>query len=247
MATTTWPARRSAALSLRSFPTDAPELTYEITDLRPAGGGYDFSLELGGRSRRFHSPLAGPYNVWNLTAGIILAHELGPGGSGRDQSAGHLRRRGAPAVVPRGSCRTRCFSRISPTIPRPSPRCWAACPTPIPGRKIVVVFEPRSWSLRRNFFQGRLPASLGKADEIVIKDVYEKEKIPAGERLDVGALQAELQAMGKTVHVFADFAGIKSFIGAMDFSREQVVILLSNGDVRDFTDWVKGLAGISQP
>jgi hypothetical protein len=30
-------------------------------------------------------------------------------------------------------------------------------------------------------------------------------------------------------------------VGDMDFSRKQVVILLSNGDVRDFTAWVKAL------
>ncbi len=32
-----------------------------------------------------------------------------------------------------------------------------------------------------------------------------------------------------------------AFVGALDLSRPQVVILLSNGDVRDFSDWVRDL------
>ena len=52
------------------------------------------------------------------------------------------------------------------------------------------------------FFRSSLPASLAAADEIVIKDVYEKEKIPAGERLDIARIKKELEAMGKGVQVF---------------------------------------------
>jgi UDP-N-acetylmuramate: L-alanyl-gamma-D-glutamyl-meso-diaminopimelate ligase len=105
----------------------------------------------------------------------------------------------------------------------------------------VVIFEPRSWSLRRNFFQDLLPTSLAYADEIVIKDVYDKEKIPATERLGIGKLKADLEARGKKVHVCEDFEEIKRFVAAMDFARSQVLILLSNGDVGDFTAWVRGL------
>ena len=75
-------------------------------------------------------------------------------------------------------------------------------PGSYPGRKVIAVFEPRSWSLRRNFFQDRLPDALAHADEIVIKDVYEKEKIPAGERLSLDRVRSGLEALGKKVHVF---------------------------------------------
>ena len=54
-----------------------PGADYRIKDLRPLRGGYDFVLEGPAGARHFHSALAGPYNVWNVTAGIILAHELG--------------------------------------------------------------------------------------------------------------------------------------------------------------------------
>ncbi len=213
---------------------------YEISDLRPSRGGYDFGLERSGRRWKFHSPLAGPYNVWNLTAGIILAHELGlPETIIAEALAtfGGVERR----LTVLGQWQNTVFIEDFAHHPTAITQVLGGLPDAYPGRKIVAVFEPRSWSLRRNYFQGSLPASLGRADEIVIKDVFEKEKIPAGERLDTVALQAELEAMGKKVHVFADYDGIQRFVGAMDFSRKQVVILLSNGDVRDFTAWVKGL------
>jgi len=166
---------------------------HEIKDLLPVRGGYDFSLENSGRSRRFHSPLAGPYNVWNLTAGIILAQELGlPEQAVAEALAtfGGVERR----LSQLGRLQNTVFLEDFAHHPTAITQVLAGLPDAYPGRKIIAVFEPRSWSLRRNYFQGLLPASLGRADEIIIKDVYEKEKIPAGERLDIGALQAELEA-----------------------------------------------------
>ena len=107
-------------------------------------------------------------------------------------------------------------------------------PDTYPGHRIVAVFEPRSWSLRRNFFQDRLPDALAGADEIVIKDVFEKEKIPAGERLSIAALSADLRGQGQDGPRLRRLSRrSRGISGRLDLSRRQVVILLSNGDVRD--------------
>jgi hypothetical protein len=42
--------------------------------------------------------------------------------------------------------------------------------------------------------------------------------------------------------VFAGFADIQRFLSRLDFSLPRVVIILSNGDVHEFSDWVKALA-----
>jgi UDP-N-acetylmuramate: L-alanyl-gamma-D-glutamyl-meso-diaminopimelate ligase len=213
---------------------------YQIAAVQPKRGGYDFELKQGGRSWTFHTPLAGPYNVWNLTAGIILARELGLNEAVLTEALATFQ--GVQRRMERiGRVRNTVFLEDFAHHPTAITQALSGLRDAYPGKKIVAVFEPRSWSLRRNFFQGRLPDSLAHADEIIIKDIYEKEKIPPGERLAVDALKAELEARGKAVHVFADFDEIKQFVGALDFGRNQVVILLSNGDVRDFTDWVKSL------
>jgi len=212
----------------------------EITALRPSRGGYDFTLKNGRLRRTFHSPLPGPYNAWNLVAGILLADELGLPGAAVEKAAATFR-----GVERRlsllGTVQRTVFLSDFAHHPTAIAQVLGGLPDSYPGHRIVVVFEPRSWSLRRNFFQERLPASLALADEIIIKDIFEKEKIPPAQRLSLDSLRSGLEAKGKRVQVLADFGAIREYMGSLDLGRSQVVILLSNGDVREFTDWVSAL------
>jgi len=217
----------------------------EISGLQPAGGGYSFFLTVGGRKRLFHSPLPGPYNAWNLAAGILLAAELGLEPRVVDK---------AIATFQGVERRLTLLGRAGNTVflsdfahhPTAIAGVLGGLPDTYPGHRIVAVFEPRSWSLRRNFFQERLPDALVRADEILIRDVYEKEKIPPGERLAVEALRAELERRGKKAYVCADDGEIRGHVAALDLAAAQVVILLSNGDVRGYSDWVRSLCAGSR-
>lgn len=218
----------------------------EISGLEPAGGGYDFFLQVNEKKRRFHSPMPGPYNVWNIAAGILLANELGILPEVVEKALATFR--GVERRLTRlGEKGNTVFLSDFAHHPTAIAGVLGGLPDAYPGRRIIAVFEPRSWSLRRNFFQDRLPQALARADEIVIKDVYEKEKIPEAERLSVDALRSDLEAQGKKVHVFPGYEGIKEFVGALDFDCGQAVILLSNGDVRDFSEWVGALCSVRPP
>ncbi|MEI6613532.1 MAG: Mur ligase family protein [Chrysiogenales bacterium] len=213
---------------------------YEITNVQAKNNGYDFSLTHNSRQWQFHTPLAGPYNVWNLTAGIILALELQiplPAIEKALAAFQGVERR----LTVIGQLQNTVFIEDFAHHPTAIANVLRGLPAMYPRHEIMVVFEPRSWSLRRNFFQDQLPASLAYADEIVIKDVFQKEKIPAAERLDVVKVKKELAAMGKGGQVFENYHDIQQFLATLDFSLRRVVILLSNGDVHDFTDWVKDL------
>ncbi len=213
---------------------------YQINDVVTRNNGHDFCLRYQSRSWKFHAPLAGPYNMWNLTAGIILALEL------RLPLAAIKK---ALATFKGVERRLSVIGRLQNTIfledfahhPTAIAHVLGALPSLYPGCRIIVVFEPRSWSLRRNFFQDKLPASLAGADEIIIKDVFQKEKIAAGDRLDVAKLKKKLQAMGRNVQVYENFPDIQQSLSGLDFSQPRVIILLSNGDVHDFSNWVKDL------
>lgn len=212
----------------------------EISALQPEAGGYGFLLRVRGETRRFHSPLPGPYNVWNLAAGILLAGELGVG---RDAVAK------AVATFSGVERRLSFLGQAGRTVfltdfahhPTAIAGVLSGLPDVYPGHEIVAVFEPRSWSLRRNFFQDRLPEALARADEIVIQEVFEKEKIPVAERLSVETLRSDLETRGRRVRIFPGIGGIQDYLGAFDFDKPRVIILLSNGDVRGFSDWVQGL------
>ncbi|MBN2347100.1 MAG: UDP-N-acetylmuramate:L-alanyl-gamma-D-glutamyl-meso-diaminopimelate ligase [Candidatus Aminicenantes bacterium] len=211
-----------------------------IVDLKPGRDGCGFTLESDEGRRRYHCPLPGAYNAWNVAAGIVLAQELGL----------------EEAVVERAletfrgvERRLSAVGRLGKTVflsdfahhPTAIAQVLAALPHAYPGHRIVAVFDPRSWSLRRNFFQERLPQALSRADEIVINDIYEKEKIPPEQRLSLDALRSALEAMGRKVRIGADLESILGYLGTLDLEREQVVILLSNGDVRPFGDWLERL------
>jgi UDP-N-acetylmuramate: L-alanyl-gamma-D-glutamyl-meso-diaminopimelate ligase len=215
---------------------------YEITHVQAKNNGYDFKLQNSSRRWEFHAPLAGPYNVWNLTAGIILALELKLPSAAIEKALatfqGVERRL---SVI--GRWQNTVFLEDFAHHPTAIANVLRALPALYPSHAILVVFEPRSWSLRRNFFQDQLPASLAAADEIIIKDVFQKEKIPAAERLDVAKVKKELENMGRSVGVFENYHDIQQALSALDFSQPRVIILLSNGDVHDFTAWVKGRTG----
>jgi UDP-N-acetylmuramate: L-alanyl-gamma-D-glutamyl-meso-diaminopimelate ligase len=212
----------------------------EISGLQPSRGGYDFTLKVGGRRRRFHSPLPGPYNVGNLAAGILLAHELKvpqPALAEAIASFQGVERR----LSLLGEAGRTVFLTDFAHHPTAIAAVLAGLPDAYPGRRITAVFEPRSWSLRRNFFQDRLPAALAGAEEIVIKDVYEKEKIPEAQRLSLEALRRDLEARGRTVRVFPGYPEIEDHLLAPGLDDPRVVILLSNGDVGEFCDWARRL------
>ena len=215
---------------------------YEISGVRSENKGYDFCLKSNSRQWKFHTPLAGPYNIWNLTAGIILSLELRLPLAAIEKALatfqGVERRL---SVI--GSAQNTVFLEDFAHHRTAIANVLGGLAALYPGHRIAVVFEPRSWSLRRNFFQDQLPASLAAADEIYIKDVFEKEKIPQADRLDTAKVKKELENMGRHVGVFENYGDIQHALSAMDLSQPRVVILLSNGDVHAFTDWVKGLAG----
>jgi UDP-N-acetylmuramate: L-alanyl-gamma-D-glutamyl-meso-diaminopimelate ligase len=217
---------------------------YEITDVQAKEGGYDFKLQNNSWQWEFHTPLAGLYNIWNLAAGIILALELRLPLKAIEKALATFRGVERRLTVI-GRLQNTVFSEDFAHHPTAIANVLQALPSLYPRHEIMVIFEPRSWSLRRNFFQDRLPDSLAYADEIVIKDVFEKEKIPAAERLDVARVKKELEEMGKGVRVFENYHDIRQFLATLDFSAKRVIILLSNGDVHDFTAWVRELAAVA--
>jgi UDP-N-acetylmuramate: L-alanyl-gamma-D-glutamyl-meso-diaminopimelate ligase len=213
---------------------------FAIAHVHAKKGGYDFCLKSNSRQWQFHTPLAGSYNVWNLTAGIILALEMQLPLKAIEKALATFQGVERRLTII-GQLQNTVFIEDFAHHPTAIASVLRALPALYPRHEIMVVFEPRSWSLRRNFFQDQLPTSLAYADEIVIKDVFEKEKIPAAERLDVIKVKKRLEAKAKGVRVFENYNEIRQFLSALDFSSKRVVILLSNGDVHDFTDWVKGL------
>jgi UDP-N-acetylmuramate: L-alanyl-gamma-D-glutamyl-meso-diaminopimelate ligase len=90
------------------------------------------------------------------------------------------------------------------------------------------VLEPRSWSLRRNVFQDRLPEALAEGDEVVLADVYGADEVPAGERLDPERLVQDLATLGRPARFLPGADAIAAHV-AEHAAPGDVVAVMSNG------------------
>lgn len=89
--------------------------------------------------------------------------------------------------------------------------------------------------------QDRLAESFIDADDIFFKEVFQKERIPENERLDVLKIKEKLTRQGKKVTVFDDMQVVKDFLQSLDFEQEYVVVILSNGSFDGIPVFVKEL------
>ncbi len=213
---------------------------YQVKNIEYKNSRYTFRLKHRSKEIIFTTPLSGRYNTWNLTAGIILGLYFGISEKSLQEAVETFK------GVER---RLNQINNIGNTLfledfahhPTAIKQVLQSVREVYPHKKLIVLFEPRSWSLRRNFFQDRLAASFEDADEIFIKEVYQKEKIPPADRLNVVKIKDQLVQKGKKVSVFDDILEIKDFLKNLDYTRENVVVILSNGSFDGLPGFVKEL------
>ncbi|MCK5058037.1 MAG: UDP-N-acetylmuramate:L-alanyl-gamma-D-glutamyl-meso-diaminopimelate ligase [Candidatus Aminicenantes bacterium] len=226
-----------------------PIVTYGIKDCDyvlknitydPRSGYYRFVLKSGSKEATFTSKIPGRYNLWNETAGIILGFRFGIPEKTIRQAVESFE------GVER---RLNIINRVGKTIfledfahhPTSIKNVLQSLQEAFPGKKIITLFEPRSWSLRRNIFQERLAESFSDSHEIIIKEVFQKEKIPETERLDVDRIKQELEQQGKKVRVVKHGKEIEDYLLHLDFSQSNLVVILSNGSFDNIPTFVKHL------
>lgn len=97
------------------------------------------------------------------------------------------------------------------------------------GRRLVAVFEPRTWSSRLAVFQEPYSRAFQYADEIIIAGVYDTSKASEkGRVLDVAELVSDIAKQGKTVHSFPDADAIIEYLSA-ELKSGDVAAIMSNG------------------
>jgi UDP-N-acetylmuramate: L-alanyl-gamma-D-glutamyl-meso-diaminopimelate ligase len=97
-----------------------------------------------------------------------------------------------------------------------------------PG-KLIAAFEPRSATSRRSVFQRDFVDALATADEVVLAPLYAPEKIPAGERLDVERLAADLRSRDVPARVVPTVEATVSHLVERAAPGDTIVVM-SSGD-----------------
>ncbi len=97
------------------------------------------------------------------------------------------------------------------------------------GRRLIAVFEPRSWSSRLAVFQEKYQKAFSYADYVIIAGVYNTAKASElGKVLDVSELVEDIKLQGKPALSFPDADTIVEHL-APELKAGDVVAIMSNG------------------
>ncbi|MGO9210411.1 MAG: UDP-N-acetylmuramate:L-alanyl-gamma-D-glutamyl-meso-diaminopimelate ligase [Terriglobales bacterium] len=201
---------------------------WQIREMRFELGRTTWAVFHGGqRWADFEFSLAGDYNVLNATAAAAMAFGYGIAPETIYSALvtfKSVKRRLEVKAEVNGITIIDDFAH-HPTAIAGTLR---ALRTVYPGRRLWVLFEPRSNTLRRKIFEGELIESLSLADQVIIASVYRADAIPEAQRLSVAAIVDGLVRAGKPARELANADAIVAAI-APELRSGDVVAILSNG------------------
>ncbi|MEW6218339.1 MAG: UDP-N-acetylmuramate:L-alanyl-gamma-D-glutamyl-meso-diaminopimelate ligase [Thermodesulfobacteriota bacterium] len=207
---------------------EGPANDWRLAAVEPQGTGSRFAVEHRGQAYgTFVLPMPGRHNAANALAVIAVLHRLGLApeaiAAGLASFAG-VRRRQEVRGTEAGVTVIDDFAH-HPTAVRVT---LAGLRQAYPGRRLVVVFEPRTNTSRRNIFQAEYAAAFGDADRVLLREPLPMDGLPASERFSSARLAADLAAAGQQAASFADTGAILADLGTT-LRPGDLVAILSNG------------------
>lgn len=109
------------------------------------------------------------------------------------------------------------------------------------GKRLIAVFEPRSWSSRLAIFQEPYGKAFSYADYVIIAGVYNTSKASElGKVLDTGELVKDIEMQGKPAMSFPDADAIVKHL-TPELKDGDVVAIMSNGGFGGIHDKLLGI------
>ena len=190
----------------------------------------------------FETPLLGEFNLLNCLAVIIAADAWGLSREQiKDALAGfkNVKRRAEVRGEQNGVLVIDDFAH-HPTAVRETLR---ALRSRYADRRLVAIFEPRSWSSRLAVFQDDYANAFTSADYVVIASVFDSQRVTEkGRALDTDELIAAISQQGKPAFAIRDVEHIVTHI-VPELRAGDVVAIMSNGGFGGIHD--KILAGLA--
>lgn len=213
---------------VESFGIDSADAKWTARGIEVSPEEMRFMVFCEGREYgTFRTPLAGNFNVRNCLATIATAEILGL-----------ERRLVAEALATFKSVKRRMQVRgvvnditvvddfaHHPTAIRET---LLAAKQKFPGRRIVAIFEPRSWTTRKKIFQDAYPVSFVPADYVVIAPIFESFRLASDDQLSVEQVIDDLRAAGKQAFSLDGVENIVAHL-APALRAGDVVMVMSNG------------------
>jgi UDP-N-acetylmuramate: L-alanyl-gamma-D-glutamyl-meso-diaminopimelate ligase len=198
----------------------------EITGTRPGGRTVFDVYRRGERFGSFDTGLSGQYNLENALSVIAAMAHVGLSAAeiarGIRLFAGVKRRQELRGVA-QGVAVIDDFAH-HPTAVRETLRG-------LRGRhgsgRLFAVMEPRSATSRTAVFQKDFAESLALADEVIIGAVHMPEKAPAGNRLDIEQLAADVRKHGVPAKAIANVGQIADYLSTRVAAGDTVAVMSS--------------------
>ena len=176
----------------------------------------------------FQTPLLGEFNLLNCLAVIVAADAWGVSRE-KIQNAlvsfQNVKRRAEVRGEERGVVVIDDFAH-HPTAVRETLRALRAR---YKDRRLIAVFEPRSWSSRLAVFQQDYTSAFAAADYVVIASVFDSQKVTEkGRALDTSELIEAISQQGKPALALPDADQIVAHL-VPELRSGDVVAIMSNG------------------
>jgi UDP-N-acetylmuramate: L-alanyl-gamma-D-glutamyl-meso-diaminopimelate ligase len=189
-----------------------------LTRAKIHGPGPDYEIQ---------TRLPGHHNLMNFLACAAAAHIIGVD-TGRIQEAmasfSGVKRRQEIRGVKNGITVMDDFAH-HPSAVKATIR--AVKPFYTQGR-VIAVFEPRTNTSMRRFFQDSYPAAFAEADIVCICNPVTKKQIPENERFSPEKLVSDIAALGVAAHHFSDTRELLAFLPPR-LAPGDLVLIMSNG------------------
>ena len=214
--------------TLESFGTSA-DARWRLAETDFSGALSAFTVTCDGKDwGRFETPLIGDFNLLNCLAVIVAADAWGV----RRETIGealrtfkNVRRRAEIRGEERGVTVIDDFAH-HPTAVRETLR---GLRNRYQGRRLIAVFEPRSWSSRLAVFQDDYADAFSAADYVAIASVFDSQKVSEkGKSLDTNQLIDDIAKQDKPAFAFPDADAIVEHL-LPQLGEGDVVAIMSNG------------------
>jgi UDP-N-acetylmuramate: L-alanyl-gamma-D-glutamyl-meso-diaminopimelate ligase len=213
---------------LETFGT-SDDARWQARDITYLGELTHFSVfREGAEWARFSTPLIGDFNVRNCLAVIIAADAWGVERAAIQDALASFKsvRRRAEVRGEVGGVTVIDDFAHHPTAVRETLR---ALRTKYHGRRLVAIFEPRSWSSRLAVFQEDYAKAFAPADYVIIASVFDSGKATEkGSVLDTHRLIEEIAAQGVPAFNLAGADEIVAHL-APQLRAGDIVAVMSNG------------------
>ncbi len=224
---------RAAALSDHAFSQVTTYGFHESADWRVEEGPRDDESQAfvvyreGSVWGKFKSPLFGRHNMQNALAAIVAAN--GQGVEAPEIAEALVKFKGVSRrmdvfIESNGIVFVDDFAH-HPTAIRET---IAAALSRWPGRRLTVLFEPRSNTTATNLFQQELGEAFKGAHEVWVGPIYRADRFAENERLDRDELVAAVERNGAIGHFTDNVEQIVRHLRE-DVKAHDVVLVFSNG------------------